>query len=213
VSRGVILKGTAFIGTNRKLTGDFTESSDQHAIQFAGFGGNARKVLRALEEVQKEGNNCRGPRSGCRCPLLRLRVLVQVLMRDPPQRLPSATSTTACSSRGVNFTNPEVMATNCEPTVNQLRQNQATRCSSPDLFPKRRIKTGGNPSSFDLGTLNVQQKKLHESITASWNDICKQHASLGRNLREMHDSFKRNGSVKAGGPGSPWTAGQRSSLG
>jgi hypothetical protein len=70
---------------------------------------------------------------------------------------------------------------------------------------KARSKTERNPSSFDLGTLNVQQKKLHESITASWNEVCTQHASLGGTLREMHDTFKKNGTVKAGGPGSRWT--------
>jgi hypothetical protein len=65
--------------------------------------------------------------------------------------------------------------------------------------------TGRNPSGFDLGTLNVAQKELHEEITALWNDVCKSHASLGHKLLEMHATFKRNGTVKAGGPGSRWT--------
>jgi hypothetical protein len=70
---------------------------------------------------------------------------------------------------------------------------------------KAKSKTERIPSSSILETLNAPQKALHEEIAAAWNELCVQQSSLGRKLRKMHDTFKGNGTVKAGGPGSRWT--------
>src|SRR5262249_55451680 len=66
-------------------------------------------------------------------------------------------------------------------------------------------KTERNPSSFDPGTLNSQQRKLHEGIVDCWHSICVHQVSLGRQLLEMHETFSNRGVVKRGGPGSRWT--------